>query len=310
MTTAIDNETTRATGVEGILANLNTTEKSNLVAALNELVANLATKSPLAGSASLTTYAGGTLGSAASKNMATGLSKTEVNPVPNNIVTQNIYGYLNTEVKKGSNDEFHNFKIAAGNVLVYNGTTLKVTFAKDCYCASSTAPSDTAKYPALSVDNGVTYHPIYVNQHGTPIPLPAHQIVSRTDADNISCNNYQWWWQAYTSFELMFVSSLGASGAWLIMGNPETVSYNSATESYKIKADGLIKQDYVYTPGAEVFIFDMKVLYLKTSKSVGTYNQDFSSAYTYNLVLYHQTINRIRGYSQGSKRISIMSSGY
>lgn len=165
------------------------------------------------------------------------LSDTGENAIINKVVTQNIYGYLNTEAIQGTNTEAHNFIVANGNVLVRNGTTLKVTFTKDCYSATATtAPVDSA-YPKISVDNGATYYPVYVNQHGTPIPIPSHQIVSRN-----SLANYHWWWQAYTTLEFMFVSELGDNGAWLIMGNPETVSYNSSTESYKIKADGLIEQ--------------------------------------------------------------------
>lgn len=194
------------------------------------------------------------------------LSDFGENAIINKVVTQNIYGYLNTETVQGSNTEDHNFIVASGNVLVRNGTTLKVTFTKDCYSATATtAPVDSA-YPKISVDNGATYYPVYVNQHGTPIPIPSHQIVSRN-----SLANYHWWWQSYTTLELMFVSDLGENGVWLIMGNPETVSYNSSTESYKIKADGLIKQSIKSWKNTDGLTFNFFIVFTNTNYSFPNY---------------------------------------
>ena len=144
------------------------------------------------------------------------LSKTSENPVQNKVITANMFVAFASETY----DNNVNF-ILSDKIPMEKGVRIK--FVQD-------------KYEMLrnNLDNNFTINGrnVYVNKHGTPIIMPAHTV-----NDVTLCVM-----QKYVAVEMVFLPELAINGGWLVLGNPEVISYSSDTVSYTVKADGLIEQ--------------------------------------------------------------------
>ena len=149
------------------------------------------------------------------------LSKTSENPVQNKIITANMFVVFASETYNDNID----FNLP-DEIPMEKGVRIK--FVQD-------------KYDMLrnSLDTNFTINGrnIYVNKHGTPIIMPAHTVNNLT-----LCVM-----QKYAAVEMVFLPELTTNGGWLVLGNPEVISYSGDTVSYTVKADGLIEQWGHYT---------------------------------------------------------------
>lgn len=89
--------------------------------------------------------------------------------------------------------------------------------------------------------NGKT---VYANKDGVAVAVPSHTI-----------NSVSWFVQAYTTLELIYLSSLDdGNGGWLVVGNPivlsGTVVDGNNKYDYEVKANGFIEQQ-ILVPSSE-----------------------------------------------------------
>ena len=149
------------------------------------------------------------------------LSKTSENPVQNKVITANMFVVFASETYY-ANVEFR----LPQEIPMERGVRIK--FVQD-------------KFEMLinDLDNNFTINGrnVYVNKNGTPIFMPAHTV-----------NNVELCvMQIYAAVEMVYLPELGVNGGWLVLGNPEVISYSSDTVSYTVYADGLIEQEIIYT---------------------------------------------------------------
>ena len=144
------------------------------------------------------------------------LSKTSENPVQNKVITANMFVVFASETY-----DYNNHFILPAEIPIEKGVRIK--FVQDKYEMLRNDPEDNFTINGRNV---------YVNKHGTPIIMPAHTV-----------NNVELCvMQKYAAVEMVFLPELGTNGGWLVLGNPEVISYSSDTVSYTVKADGLIEQ--------------------------------------------------------------------
>ena len=149
------------------------------------------------------------------------LSKTSENPVQNKIITSNMLVVFASETYNNNLDF-----ILPDEIPMEKGVRIK--FVQDKY-----------KMLRNSSETNFTINgrDVYVNQHGTPIIMPAHTVNNL-----VLCVM-----QKYAAVEMVFLPELATYGGWLVLGNPEVISYSGDTVSYRVKADGLIEQWGTYT---------------------------------------------------------------
>lgn len=135
------------------------------------------------------------------------LSKTSENPVQNKVITNNIFTYINTQSTTAA--KTINFAGITGNTPP-DGFYCKVMFKN-------------GHNGTTLIFNGIS---VKVNKGGSLIPIPYHTI----DGTNKIL-------QKYTVLEMYYDDS---ESCWVVIGNPEVITYTSETVSYRIKADGLI----------------------------------------------------------------------
>ena len=144
------------------------------------------------------------------------LSKTSENPVQNKTITANMFVVFASETYAGNLDF-----LLPDEIPIERGVRIK--FVQD-------------KYEMLRNDSVIKFtingSAVYVNKHGTPIIMPDHTV-----NDVTLCVM-----QKYVAVEMVFLPELATNGGWLVLGNPEVISYSSDTVSYTVKADGLIEQ--------------------------------------------------------------------
>ena len=170
------------------------------------------------------------------------LSTTSENPVQNKIITANMFVVFASETYD-DNIDF----ILPDAIPMEKGVRIK--FVQD-------------KYNMLrnSLDDNFTINGryVFVNKHGTPIIMPAHTV-----NDVTLCVM-----QKYAAVEMVFLPELATNGGWLVLGNPEVISYSGDTVSYTVKADGLIEQWGHYTyPTYDRWLdhtFDLPIPYSST----------------------------------------------
>ena len=75
---------------------------------------------------------------------------------------------------------------------------------------------------------------------------------------------------AYTTLELVYSST---ADAWVVMGNPNVMTYSSDTSGYTIKADGFISQSFVVTSTSSSQVFNTEVPYLIALEKVVSVNE-------------------------------------
>ena len=144
------------------------------------------------------------------------LSKTSENPVQNKIITANMFVVFATETYNG----YVNFTLP-DEIPMERGVRIK--FVQDKYDMLRNDP-----YYKFKINGRF----VYVNKHGTPIMMPEHTV-----NDVTLCVM-----QKYVAVEMVFLPELDTNGGWLVLGNPEVMSYSSDTVSYTVYADGLIEQ--------------------------------------------------------------------
>ena len=149
------------------------------------------------------------------------LSKTSENPVQNKIITANMLVVFASETY-AENLDF----ILPDEIPMEKGVRIK--FVQDKFKMLRNSSETNFKI------NG---RDVYVNQHGTPIIMPAHTV------NNVDLCVMQ----KYVAVEMVFLPELATNGGWLVLGNPEVISYSGDTVSYTVKADGLIEQRGTYT---------------------------------------------------------------
>ena len=170
------------------------------------------------------------------------LSKTSENPVQNKIITANMFVVFASETYDANID----FRLP-DKIPMEKGVRIK--FVQDKFEMLRNSP-----------DNNFTVNGryVYVNKHGTPIIMPAHTV-----NDVTLCVM-----QKYVAVEMVFLPELATNGGWLVLGNPEVISYSGDTVSYTVKADGLIEQWGHYThPSYEKYLahnFVLPIPYLST----------------------------------------------
>lgn len=145
------------------------------------------------------------------------LSEYSEYPVQNKVITANIFVVFASQTF----DDNLNFILPDGIPMIKG---VRIKFVQD-------------KYEMLrnNLDNNFTINgrDVYVNKHGTPIIMPSHTVNGKT-----LCVM-----QKYVAVEMVYLPELNSNyGGWLVLGNPEVISYSSDTVSYTIKADGLIEQ--------------------------------------------------------------------
>lgn len=144
------------------------------------------------------------------------LSKTSENPVQNKVITANMFVVFASETY----DSNLNF-ILPDEIPMEKGVRIK--FVQD-------------KYEILRNDLDTNFtingRDVYVNKHGTPIIMPSHTVYGAK-----LCVM-----QKYVAVEMVFLPELATNGGWLVLGNPEVLSYYSAALSYTVYANGLIEQ--------------------------------------------------------------------
>ena len=149
------------------------------------------------------------------------LSETSENPVQNKIITANMFVVFASETY----DDNINF-ILPDKIPMKKG--VKIKFVQDKYEMLKNSPDTNFTINGRNV---------YVNKHGTPIIMPAHTV------NNVTLCVMQ----KYAAVEMVFLPELTTNGGWLVLGNPEVISYSGDTVSYTVKADGLIEQWGHYT---------------------------------------------------------------
>lgn len=191
--------------VAGTLANLTTTAKTSLVAAINEVKSLAESKSPLEGSSNLTTYSGGTLSEAAGKSVDQSLVENSLNLPTSKAVCDGITNYINSQ--------------AAGEAKT-------ITLKKPLVSGSTISVMLVNGHEGERLElNGIK---VKVNRHGALINIPTHEVEGI-----VKCI------QPYTTLDLMYDGT-----QFIVMGNPVVLSGSSedGSASYSVKANGLIEQ--------------------------------------------------------------------
>ena len=128
------------------------------------------------------------------------LSKTSENPVQNKIITANMLVVFASETYN-ENLDF----ILPDEIPMEKGVRIK--FVQD-------------KYKMLRNSSEINFtingRDVYVNQHGTPIIMPAHTV------NNVTLCVMQ----KYVAVEMVFLPELTTNGGWLVLGDPEVISYS------------------------------------------------------------------------------------
>lgn len=96
----------------------------------------------------------------------------------------------------------------------------------------------SVKVLLLNGHNGNTFtingKTVYANKDGVAVAVPSHTI-----------NSVDWFVQAYTTLELIYLSSLDdGNGGWLVVGNPVVLSGTTETSGYEVRANGFIAINY------------------------------------------------------------------
>lgn len=133
-------------------------------------------------------------------------------------------------------------KVWSSNKSVQNNVYVSTAAQADAKTVPSYYAADGASVKVLFTNghSGASFtingKKVFVNRNGSLIEMGAHTI-----------NNVNWYLQAYTTLELVYIASLDSdAGGWLVLGNPVVLSSSSANESYTIYADGYIKQRIRY----------------------------------------------------------------
>ena len=261
----------------GILTNLNTTEKANLVAAINELVSitnTLDTAStykagsasgelPINGSALGTTDnnivvtdtdgklkpSGTVIGSAAGKTAGSANGNVPLNgaalgTTEYNVVVTDASGNLKPYGKTAP-------KLATYGLYIETDTSTQTgtsyTFSPTGLDGLSIAKGDIIKLTfryALQTSNASGITAVKLNIGGANGNIQSVQAGTLTNVKshqfaggNYSSTYKYKVWDAYTTLELMWTGS-----AWLVMGNPVLCSYFASNAGYTVYANGLIEQ--------------------------------------------------------------------
>lgn len=236
--------------ITGVLANLATTDKSTLVAAINEIKNSLGTAAgKTAGSASgnvplngaalgttnnnivvtdsngkLKTY--GVAGSASGKNYTDSLSFTSSDLIQSNTVAYSLCINVNTETKQGNASTLHTFTAPSEyGSIVEQGKILRMYFTKDCYTNSTSAPTNSTYYPRIKI--GDTSYLIYRDPETILTP---HKM-----------NSKYYWWSENTLIDFYFIND-----KLVILGNPLLIKDDNIDYLVKVYADGYVEQWHNY----------------------------------------------------------------
>ena len=213
------------------------------------------------------------------------LSINSENPVQNKIITKNMFVVFASETY-GDNLDF----ILPDAIPMERGVRIK--FVQDQYEMLRNSPD---------VNFTINGRDVYVNKNGTPILMPAHTV------NNIDLCVMQ----KYAAIEMVFLPELATSGGWLVLGNPEVISYSGDTASCTVKADGFIEQwgmanisvgSDTYQVNFPINFSDTNYYVVGTGQSAG----DYSKA---RYAVHSKTINSCRLYWNGGM-IDWIAKGY
>lgn len=232
----------------GTLTNLITGNKTNLVSAINEVIEGLGTAAgKRAGSAAgnvpinasslgttnnniVVTDATGklkvsdiTVGGAAGRGYTHNLSKNSDALVQSDAVAKHVYYFVNSETMQGGNTTSHTFTLSdTDNVLLTDGTVVKVWFLNDCKNNTSTKPTNTAYFPKLKI--GATEYPIVVGKTGT---LNTFKYINR----------YYWWFSG-TKLEFVYYNGTFVIDSQAVMAERYFYNNYALNDGYKVYANG------------------------------------------------------------------------
>lgn len=133
--------------------------------------------------------------------------------------------------------------------------------------------------------NGKT---VYANKDGVAVAVPSHTI-----------NSVAWYVQAYTTLELIYLSSLDdGNGGWLVVGNPVVLSgkvvNGNNTTSYEVRANGFIKQSgYHEKVGGNNYVV-FPIVFLSYYYPLGTYCKYGGSYHSYPLFFDNMTLEQMQ----------------
>ncbi len=217
--------------ITGVLANLATTDKSTLVAAINEIKNSLGTAAsknvgttvgnvPEIGEAFGTTSLSivvndGTgklkdsnlrLATAATKYYTNILTKDSTDLIQSNAVATHVFYAINNELYTGSNTSSRIFTLSDSNFTLTSGMIFRVFFVYACRNNTSTQPTNTTYFPKAKVGNKTL-----------PIWFEIGDVLQP-----VKTNNMWWWWESETTLDLMYYKDDTFEG-FLILGNPELV---------------------------------------------------------------------------------------
>lgn len=147
------------------------------------------------------------------------LSPDSVNPVQNKVITNDLSCFIVTPF--GTDDDDTVIRLPLKSSL-YEGYTCKILFDSDVL---------TKHDNGVKIEVNGTRYDIKVAKSGTLINLPGH-VVGSSNTENTKYYIY-----AKTIIEFVFDGT-----AFIVVGNPEVMSYYSNTFNYTVKADGLIEQ--------------------------------------------------------------------
>lgn len=171
------------------------------------------------------------------------LSPYSENPVKNKVIAANMFVVFASQTYADN----VNFILPDG-IPIIKGVRIKFVQDKEAMLKNTSTSSFT-----------INSKPVYVNKHGTPIYMPEHTVNGET-----LCLM-----QKYAAVEMVYLPELNSNyGGWLVLGNPEVISYSSDTVSYTVKADGLIEQWGHYTYPKydkwQTHYFDLPIPYSST----------------------------------------------
>lgn len=232
----------------GTLSSLSTTAKTDLVSAINEIVGGLGTAAgktagsasgnvPINASSLGTTnnnivvtdssgnlkVSGTTIGGAAGKESTNNLSASSSALVESAAVAKHVYYFVNTETKTGGNTTSHTFTLSdTDNILLTDGTVVKVWFLNDCRNNTSTKPTNAAYFPKLKI--GATEYPIVVGKAGT--------------LNTFKYLNYYYWWFSSTKLEFIYYNGNFVINSQAVMAEMYYYSNYELNDGFKVYANG------------------------------------------------------------------------
>lgn len=200
----------------GDLVNLQTTTKTNIVAAVNEILSALNSHKNNTSNPHGVTKEQVGLGNVPNVAPSETASLSSTAPIQTKVATGIANGVICTTAAGTQNKE-----ATINGFALVSGAVVRVLFQNE----------NTASAPTLNI-NGTGAKAIKAVKAGEKITPPLHTGKWR-GADTAT----EEMWQPYTTLELIYDGT-----DWVIMGNPEFENWSSATESYVVYSNGLIKQ--------------------------------------------------------------------